>query len=255
MKKTLASLLGLPLLTAASLAGNWFGGSPWALGAYYPGQLDGKYQAAVYGANITGVVGFAIVDGAPPYKITETQDAPFFATAVNTAISTDETQNYFAIFDSGRTYVGTTVASIDVERNSVTGVLNGIQPTIAYTNLTVSIPNPPNDPLQSIIPIVDNSFLLARGLSGGFTAQLNNKSTTFSFQGTGELSSAADTQTINANPNFWQIPGAPLGEGVNGFNIATTSANIVTASRPFNIRGLKTSLRSTNANFSTGTGN
>ena len=41
----------LPLLLAATspaLAGNWFGSGPWASGAYYPGQLDGRYFANVY---------------------------------------------------------------------------------------------------------------------------------------------------------------------------------------------------------------
>ncbi len=248
MKKFLTNALTSSLISTTALAGNWFGAGPWPQGTYYPGQLDGKYQAAVYGDNITGVLGFAITDGAPPFSQTEEQTADFFAVAVNTAITLDKTQNYFAIFAFGRTYTGETVGAIDVQRNTVTGALNGIQPTISYTNLTITIPAIP-DPLTSTIPIVDNSFLLARGLSGGFVAQLQNKTGLFTFQGTGNLSSAAQGQTIVANPNSWQIPGGGPADTVNGFNIATTDASIVTQTVPFGLRGLKTSDRATNPVF------
>lgn len=38
----------LLLFATPGLAGNWFGSGPWANGAYYPGQLDGRYFANVY---------------------------------------------------------------------------------------------------------------------------------------------------------------------------------------------------------------
>jgi hypothetical protein len=41
-------LLPLLLTAAPTFAGNWFGSGPWASGAYYPGQLDGRYFANVY---------------------------------------------------------------------------------------------------------------------------------------------------------------------------------------------------------------
>ena len=48
MKKILLSLATLTIATNLSLAGNWFGPGPFANGAYYPGQLDGRYFANVY---------------------------------------------------------------------------------------------------------------------------------------------------------------------------------------------------------------
>jgi len=48
MKKILLPVVVLHLSASAILAGNWFGSGPWANGAYYPGQLDGRYFANVY---------------------------------------------------------------------------------------------------------------------------------------------------------------------------------------------------------------
>lgn len=48
MKNSLLPLLVLHLSVGSLLAGNWFGSGPWANGAYYPGQLDGRYFANVY---------------------------------------------------------------------------------------------------------------------------------------------------------------------------------------------------------------
>jgi len=45
--KSWLSLLGI-LVASPALAGNWFGSGPWANGAYYPGQLDGRYFANIY---------------------------------------------------------------------------------------------------------------------------------------------------------------------------------------------------------------
>jgi len=48
MKTFLLPLLAITISASSSLAGNWFGSSPWANGTYYPGQLDGRYFANVY---------------------------------------------------------------------------------------------------------------------------------------------------------------------------------------------------------------
>lgn len=47
MNKILAPVLALTLSISSLFAGGSAGG-PWANGAYYPGQLDGRYTAAVY---------------------------------------------------------------------------------------------------------------------------------------------------------------------------------------------------------------
>jgi len=48
-------LLAVYLAASPALAGNWFGSGPWANGAYYPGQLDGRYYANVYN-NVGGTL-------------------------------------------------------------------------------------------------------------------------------------------------------------------------------------------------------
>ena len=142
MKKSLLPLLALAVCSSHALAGNWFGSGPWANATYFPGNLDGKYQAAVFGANVSGVLGFAIRDGAPPFLQTQTQELTSLnsggsnnAIVSNQQIGIDRSLNYYAIFVNGRTYVGTTAAAINYDNSSVTGSLIGTQPsTLSTTN-------------------------------------------------------------------------------------------------------------------------
>lgn len=134
MKHFLLSIPALLILSSLSQGGNWFGAGPWANATYYPGNLDGKYQAAISGTNTSGVLGFAIRDGAPPFLQTETQSVSDSAlivdtVAVNQEISIDNSLNYFAVFVAGRTYVGTTAAGVNYDNSSVFGSLIGTQPT------------------------------------------------------------------------------------------------------------------------------
>ncbi len=140
MKKLLFPAIALCLSGSSVFAGNWFGSGPWANGTYFPGNLDGKYQASVFGANLSGVLGFAIRDGAPPFLESQNQQAvPLNSNTIsivsNQQIGIDNSLNYFAIFVAGRTYVGTTAAAINYDNNSVAGTLIGTQPsTLTTTN-------------------------------------------------------------------------------------------------------------------------
>ena len=142
MKKLLLPAIALCLSSSAVLAGNWFGSGPWANATYYPGNLDGKYQAAVFGANVSGVLGFAIRDGAPPFLESQTQTLASLnsggsnnAIVSNQQIGIDNSLNYYAIFVNGRTYIGTTAAAINYDDSSVAGTLIGTQPsTLTTTN-------------------------------------------------------------------------------------------------------------------------
>jgi len=146
MKSFLLSSLAIALCTNFAAAGSWFGPGPWANATYYPGNLDGKYQAAVFGANISGVLGFAIRDGAPPFLQSQTQTLASLnsggsnnAIVSNQQIGIDPSLNYFAIFVNGRTYVGSTAAGINYDNNSVTGTLIGTQPsTLTTTNKQIT---------------------------------------------------------------------------------------------------------------------
>lgn len=238
MKHLVTSLLVFSLSAAAATAGNWFGAGPWANDGPYPGYLNGKYQAAVTGPNIIGVVGFAIVDGAPPSRETEVQ-APAGLNIVtrNISLGVDPFQNYFLIFHEGRTYQGVTTAMIDLSANTVTGALQGTDP--------LGIPTPAFAPL--VFDANDALSIVNRGLSGGFQANIDQKDAVFTFSGTGQLSSAANPQaaTVTAIPAEYVLtddPPSPAGTITNEF----LTGQVFTASTPFNIRGIRTSFFATN---------
>lgn len=270
-----------PLVAIASstslLAGA--GTGPWALGAYYPGQLDGKYQAAVSGNNITGVVGFAIINGGIPFASRSSatgggaagggvgggDTTGTSASSVNTDLAgVDETQNYFAIFVEGRTYTGRTVGMIDIDRKKVTGTLIGLQPPFSYQELTISqaivVGTPPDQEVvtsETTVPVADNLPLLNRGLSGGFTANLKNSKNLMTFKGTGELATPAQKQTISADPSTFTIPALDPARPdivISGFTPRATSATIETDTVCFNVYGIKTSILATDPLASTGGG-
>ena len=273
--KNLLPVLITQLMTASLLAGA--GSGPWSLGAYYPGQLDGKYQAAVYGNNITGVLGFALINGAPPFdELTSVTGAAggaagggtagggtagggTTAAAVNADLGIDETQNYFAIFVQGRVYTGRTVGMVDIDRNTVTGTLIGAQPGYGYQTLTIGqaiAVGLDTIETQTDVPVVDNLPLLNRGLAGGFKAKLKNTTSLPKFQGEGQLSTPAQMQSISAFPNTFPIPRITDTNGSNpilitGFTPATLAAQIVTTSVPFCVYGVKTSFLSANPVTST----
>jgi len=213
----------LPLLLTATpaLAGNWFGSGPWANATYYPGNLDGKYQASVTGVNTAGVLGFAIRDGAPPFLQIETQsqgEALINETiAVNQQIELDRSLNYYAIFVNGRAYAGTTAAGINYNNNTVTGTLLGSAPS-TITNVTFNITSQQittEFTTNETIIITNNGIvtetnvfyeatttetvlftnevlnpsIISTGVDGGFQASINNKRGLFTFQGPGQLTS------------------------------------------------------------------
>lgn len=112
-------------LAATASAGN-LGPAPWNNGAYFQGQFDGTYTAAVYsspgltndpvtgapvftGAVISGVVGFALTDGMPR-TITGL-----------TPPTIDDSKNFYAIFANGVSFSGQTLANINIDRKTVAG--------------------------------------------------------------------------------------------------------------------------------------
>ena len=234
MKKTILPLLAITLAANVGLAGNWFGSGPWANDAYYPGQLDGKYQASVTGVNIAGAVGFAFQDGAP----TASSSAASATTASNN-ITVDPSLNYFVIFVQGVTYSGTTTATINLDQNTVTGALYSGSSSFSTIQQEEIVGYTTNDgflfPITTINDVLDNLSLLNRGVNGGFTANINSKNSLFNFSGTGELSAPAFPQSV-------------LGFDTNGtvvppdkFISDAVTAVVETATVPFDIQGIKVS--------------
>ena len=231
MKKTILPFLAITLAANVGLAGNWFGSGPWANDAYYPGQLDGKYQASVTGVNIAGAVGFAFQDGAPT-------SSSVTAAGASNNITVDPSLNYFVIFVQGVTYSGTTTATINLDQNTVTGALySGASAfTTVETSEILFITNGTSvETATQVSTVLDNLALLNRGVNGGFTANIKSKNSLFNFSGTGELSAPAFPQSV-------------LGFDTNGtvvppdrFISDAVTAVVETATVPFDIQGIKVS--------------
>lgn len=156
MKKFLLALTAGTILASSSFAGNW-GSGPWDNGAYYNGQFDGNYTASVYGSNVTGILGFGIMDGAP--STGSSTNSPAFGT-----VNFDSSKNYYAIFVAGSTYTGTTLGNLNIDTKNVSGAFMGNAFT---TNSTLS--------------------------GGGFSANLNSYKSVVSFDGDGTLSDDGTT--------------------------------------------------------------
>lgn len=252
-------LLFAPLFAAPALAGNWFGAGPWANATYYPGNLDGKYQAAVFGDNISGALGFAFRDGAPTTTVTSRLNTT--NNSSQTTLTVDPFQNYFVIFVEGRTYSGVSTATINYDNNTVTGALQGTQPdftftegtnsiatvqTLVLTNITNSTTTITTNSLGDVVVTTSTNIfttnlvgtntipisylqpagLVNRGLSGGFRANINSKRSVFTFSGNGQLSTPSQGQTINFTTNA---------EGI------IIGAEVQTATVPFQLNGIRVS--------------
>jgi hypothetical protein len=227
------------LIAALCVGGNLapaFEAGPWAQGAFYPGQFDGKYQAVVTGSNIAGVLGFALVDGAPPSRTTGTEQAGGLVVARNVQLGVDPFQNYFMIFVEGRTYRGETVAMVDIDTKQVAGSLQGTQPAGVQ-------------PINALVfDATDSLPVVNRGLDGGFTANITSDKALFTFQGSGQLSTPANRQTFEIET---LITPPPTAIGDPATNVVLTG-RVVTETTPFNLVGIKTSNFAANATSSVG---
>jgi len=237
MKKLLTPLL-LCGIASSTLAGGTSGG-PWANGAYYSGYLNGKYMGVVTGNNIAGVLGFAIVDGAPPFRTVDQQavgGAGIGAFLLNNQnIEIDNTQNYFAIFVEGRTYTGLTTAGVDISSKTVAGALQGTAPA-------GSLPAGPGGGAPAF-DASDALSIINRGLSGGFTAKIKSEGAVFTFKGDGQLSTPANRQTYTITAIPEQPPGVlpPPTVPPNTITNEVASGLYQTESSPFQVKGIRTS--------------
>jgi len=251
MKTSFFSLLATLLAVNVSLAGNWFGSGPWANDAYYPGQLDGKYQASVTGVNIAGAVGFAFQDGAPT-----SSSSTVTAAGASNNITVDPSLNYFVIFVQGVTYSGTTTATINLDQNTVTGAFysgSSAFSTVENTEI-LFITNSTTEgttvtTATQTTTVLDNLSLLNRGVNGGFVASINSKNSLFNFSGTGELSAPAFPQSVSGfDTNGAIVP-------PDRFIADAITAVVQTATAPFDIQGIKVSFSGASTTSTSTTGN
>ena len=259
------------MLTNQVMAG-WFGPGPFNNGEPFAGYLNGRYMGVVTGNNISGVLGFAIVDGAPAFRqiagggaqqqAQQTATAGQFQDRQATALRPDVLQNYFAIFVEGRVYSGITFAGIDIDSNTVSGALQGENPA-ALPNFTVQSPIEQQQVATTVVgtnttvttnsaPIVNLTLdalpIVNRGLSGGFTATINSKNAKFTYSGSGQLSTPANRQTVTMSAfgqtNNPLVP--PLLIPPNILTNEVVTGAVQTESTPFNIRGIRTSFAAVN---------
>lgn len=272
-------------LTAICTQAGSFGPGPWSSGAYYPGGADGKYQAAAYGNNITGVIGFAIREGSP--TVLQQTNARESAGATNTSFAVasaaaqafDASQNYFVIFVEGRTYSGLAVGSVNPVGKTVTGALLGSQPDFSYntnsSNAFVTIETLPGVVSTNVTNTVTTNISVTN-IGGGFTFNVTNITT--------NVVSVITTNNpiLITNTNFTQLldPLPILNRGLSGgfraklknnqafmtfrgsgelstpaqlqtVDLATNAAGnnvagtIETETVPFNVDGLRTSFLTT----------
>jgi len=234
MKKLFLPLT-LLALTHGLMAGGTPGG-PWGNGAYYSGYLNGKYMGVVTGNNIAGVLGFAIVDGAPPFRKIDSSFGRPTEDTVKVAeyddLRMDVTQNYFAIFVEGRTYTGLTTAGVDISSKTVAGALQGTDPVGVQAAVT-GAPGPGD----FLFNASDALSIINRGLSGGFTAKVKCDKSVFTFKGDGQLSTPANKQSYQIQAQV--IPG-PGGDNTNEI----VTGIYETESTPFQVKGIRTSYNS-----------
>jgi len=200
MKTLLLALTAGTLFVSTSLAGNWFGSGPWANGAYYPGQYDGVYSAAIFGGApsvVSGVLGFGLRNGAPSTSTNSTS---------TNSISVDPNQNYFVAFIDGVTYSGQTIGNVNNQDNSVSGGLfNGIAPSIFSVLVTTN--NPGTNQTVTITQLEER-----RTAGGGFLASLTGKKATITFSGnnTGTIQPSINGIALGT-PNTFSLNGMKVG--------------------------------------------
>ena len=240
MKTLLLTVITTMLAAHASFGFGSFSGGPWANDTYYPGNLDGKYQAAVFApngsANISGVISFTISNGSTDKE--------------------SQFDNFFTIFVAGRTYTGVTDATINYDNDTVTGALLGTSPEanppIDLTSLSIPVSQVTvtGDVLKgfttntNIVTIQTSLWDLAamvnRGLSGGFRATINSQKATFTFSGSGELSSASEFISVEAQSvTESQVVKDKDGNPETIIFSPTATGRQTTATRPFQISGIR----------------
>jgi hypothetical protein len=259
----------LPLLLTATptFAGNWFGSGPWANGAYYPGQLDGRYFANVYnnlGGTFTRVsttntffttnqtTTTVISNGTPSVITSNVVTGPLFET--NTVISGSVVSGVvsFGIRD-GLPAAGTqstaasSVSSFTTQPVTADPSLNNFLVYVngdVYVGTTSANINPESSTVSGI---------LANGAGRTRYQLFTNQSTGggFGVANTGveviSVPSASASGYFNANVNNNKATYTFAGGGTIAIATAVGGGSEVDGSHNFQLNGIKTSGNSTSA--------
>jgi hypothetical protein len=230
--KIATTLLLLALSTLPATAGNWFGSGPWANGAYYPGQFDGRYTATIYnnlnstnipvtGTNtapeyvstgvVSGVLGFGIRNGMPSTAATANNNtaansANQFASSFTTqSVVVDTSHNYFITYIDGKMYAGQTAGNIDINQNKVSGTLLNGTSTAGFERVNITTVVGTNATGTPIIATTPSFIAVPGGVAGGFfSANITKNRGVFAFSGPGKIS----TQSVTSSSGTTNPPPA-----------------------------------------------
>ena len=166
-------------------------------------------NTVVNGSVVSGVIGFGIRDGTPPFNAqsasatTQGGDAStgVSSSAALQALALDNSLNNFLIYVNGDVYIGTTAANINPDSSTVSGVLaNGSGRTLyqLFTNQTAGVASVANTGVEVV-------SLPSATASGYFNANVNNNKATYTFSGNGTIAIATasgSTSEVDGTHNF-----------------------------------------------------
>lgn len=166
-------------------------------------------NTVVNGSVVSGVIGFGIRDGTPPFNaqsVSATTQGGDASTGVSSsaalqALALDNSLNNFLIYVNGDVYIGTTAANINPDSSTVSGVLaNGSGRTLyqLFTNQTAGFASVANTGVEVV-------SLPSATASGYFNASVNNNKATYTFNGSGTIAIATasgTTSEVDGTHNF-----------------------------------------------------
>ncbi len=166
-------------------------------------------NTVVNGSVVSGVIGFGIRDGTPPFNaqsVSATTQGGDASTGVSSsaalqALALDNSLNNFLIYVNGDVYIGTTAANINPDSSTVSGVLaNGSGRTLyqLFTNQTAGVASVANTGVEVV-------SLPSATASGYFNANVNDNKATYTFSGSGTIAIATasgSTSEVDGTHNF-----------------------------------------------------
>jgi hypothetical protein len=268
----------VPFLTALSsaplLAGA--GTGPWALGAYYPGQLDGRYFASVYN-NVDG--SFSKVSTTNSYYVTNQTVTTEITNSGGLIVTNTVTTNVVTgpLFETNTVVTGSVISGI-----LGFGIKDGVPTVVGASGSTEGGAGAGNASVgsfqvPSFDPTLNNFVIYVNGdvYVGTTAANINPSSSTvagalingagraryqvFTNQEAGvasvadvgvqviSLPSATASGYFNANVKNNKSPYTFKGKGTISIATASGASSFIDGIHQFNLNGIKTSLISASA--------
>jgi len=268
----------VPFLTALSSAPLFAGAGtgPWALGAYYPGQLDGRYFASVYN-NVDG--SFSKVSTTNSYYVTNQTVTTEITNSGGLIVTNTVTTNVVTgpLFETNTVVTGSVISGI-----LGFGIKDGVPTVVGASGSTEGGAGAGNASVgsfqvPSFDPTLNNFVIYVNGdvYVGTTAASINPSSSTvagalingagraryqvFTNQEAGvasvanvgvqviSLPSATASGYFNANVKNNKSPYTFKGKGTISIATASGASSFIDGIHQFNLNGIKTSLISASA--------